>query len=169
MTVAELNALSSRASGEAFSACLGSPRWVLRMVTSRPFKSHAALVEAAESSWRELSLDEWKEAIAHHPRIGESKGGKAAKERSASWSAAEQSGARRADAAMTTAIAVSNAAYERRFGHRFIISAADKSASEILDALRARLPHDPSDELLVTADELRKIAMLRLAKLVPDS
>lgn len=175
MTVGELNAMPDGAARDAFSDCLASPMWASGMVRSRPFATRAALIGAAETAWRDLPLDEWKAAIAHHPRIGESRTGAGAdatwgaNERSDSWSAREQSAARSADPEVVAAIAAANAGYERRFGHRFIICATGKNPAEILDALHARLPHDASAELLVTAEELRKIAGLRLAKLVPGS
>jgi 2-oxo-4-hydroxy-4-carboxy-5-ureidoimidazoline decarboxylase len=179
MTVGELNALSDGAARDAFSDCLASPMWASGMARSRPFATRAALIGAAESAWHDLPPDEWKAAIAHHPRIGESRAGAGAgavadavaeaNARSSDWSADEQSAARTSDVAMVAAIAAANAGYERRFGHRFIMCATRKSAPEILDAIEKRLTHDTSAELLVTAEELRKIAALRLAKLVPGS
>ena len=179
MTVHELNALPDGAARDAFSDCLASPIWVSRMVSSRPFAGRASLIDTAGTSWRDLPPDEWRAAITHHPRIGESRAGaragadvgatSSANERADSWSASEQSAARSADPEMVAAIVAANAEYERHFGHRFIICATGKNPAEILDALCARLPHDAAAELLVTAEELRKIAALRLAKLVPGS
>ncbi|MFI5309888.1 MAG: 2-oxo-4-hydroxy-4-carboxy-5-ureidoimidazoline decarboxylase [Gemmatimonadales bacterium] len=167
----ELNALSDREALDAFTACLASPTWVSRLVRARPFATRHALMETAEIAWRELGPDEWNAAIAHHPRIGRSTVGASASastnEHSAGWSADEQSAARSGDSAMAARMTTANAEYERRFGHRFIISATGKSAHEILDAIRTRLAHDPVVESLVTAEELRKIARLRLDKLIP--
>jgi 2-oxo-4-hydroxy-4-carboxy-5-ureidoimidazoline decarboxylase len=57
-----------------------------------------------------------------------------------------------------------NAAYEKRFGHVFLICATGMSAASMLAALQARLGHDPAAEREVVRDELMKIVRLRLAK-----
>src|SRR4051794_24145181 len=51
--------------------CCGSQRWVSLMIAARPFASHAALLESAERCFAELDEDDYLEAFAHHPRIGE--------------------------------------------------------------------------------------------------
>ena len=153
MTVAELNALERAAATDAFAACLAAPAWVTRMVVARPFASRAAVLDAAESAGRDLPAADWARAIAHHPRIGETRAGVATGSRAGAWSAAEQSGVRGADDATIGALASANAAYERRFGHTFIICATGKSAGDLLAALTARLQHDAATELRVTADE----------------
>jgi 2-oxo-4-hydroxy-4-carboxy-5-ureidoimidazoline decarboxylase len=48
----------------------------------------------------------------------------------------------------------------------FLICATGLSASQMLAALRDRLTHDPVAEIDVVREELRKIALLRLAKVV---
>ena len=60
-----------------------------------------------------------------------------------------------------------NLAYEERFGYIFIVCATGKSAEEMLALLKARLDHDPADELAVAAAEQAKITRLRLEKLSP--
>jgi len=55
-------------------------------------------------------------------------------------------------------------AYEQRFGHVFLICATGLSASELLDALRARLTNPVEAERDVVRGELAKIVRLRLAK-----
>jgi OHCU decarboxylase len=64
------------------------------------------------------------------------------------------------------AIARGNAAYEKRFGHVFLIAAAGRSAEEILANLRARLDNDPGTELRVAAEEHRRITRLRIERLM---
>jgi OHCU decarboxylase len=64
------------------------------------------------------------------------------------------------------AIARGNAAYEARFGHVFLISAAGRDADEILAALTERLGNDPATELRVAAEEHRRITRLRIEKLM---
>ena len=55
-----------------------------------------------------------------------------------------------------------NRAYEERFGRVFLICATGLGGDEILAALRDRLGNDDATEAAVVADELRKIALLRL-------
>ncbi|HEY9378493.1 MAG TPA: 2-oxo-4-hydroxy-4-carboxy-5-ureidoimidazoline decarboxylase, partial [Jiangellaceae bacterium] len=62
--------------------------------------------------------------------------------------------------------AAGNRAYEDRFGHVFLISAAGRSPQEILDNLQSRLTNDPDTELRVAAEEHRRITRLRLAQLL---
>jgi 2-oxo-4-hydroxy-4-carboxy-5-ureidoimidazoline decarboxylase len=57
-------------------------------------------------------------------------------------------------------------AYERRFGHVFLIYASGRSARAVLAALRERLGNDEETERHVVREELRKIVNLRLARLV---
>ena len=168
MTVQELNALPDHAARDAFGACCGTPRWVSRMVSERPFSGRAAVLSTADEAWRDLSAEDWAVAIAHHPRIG-FRAVAPANARASAWSADEQAGVIRADEATRAAIAEGNLEYERRFGHPFIICAAGKSAREILSALQTRLAHEASAELERTAEELRKITMLRLEKLLAES
>ncbi len=71
-----------------------------------------------------------------------------------------------AEEATRRALVEANRAYEERFGRVFLICATGLSSDEILAALRARLDNDPAREADVVADELRRIAVLRVRKLV---
>jgi 2-oxo-4-hydroxy-4-carboxy-5-ureidoimidazoline decarboxylase len=81
-------------------------------------------------------------------------------------SAAEQSGAAAASDEVRQGLADGNLAYERRFGHVFLICASGLSGPEMLDQLRARLDHDQEAERTVVRDELRKITRLRMTKML---
>ena len=48
----------------------------------------------------------------------------------------------------------------------FLICATGLSAEQMLTSLRRRLTHDDATEVAVVREELRKIALLRLAKVV---
>jgi 2-oxo-4-hydroxy-4-carboxy-5-ureidoimidazoline decarboxylase len=61
---------------------------------------------------------------------------------------------------------VENHAYERRFGHIFLVCATGKSADEMLAILQSRLGNDPDKELRVAAGEQAKITAIRLTKLL---
>ena len=63
------------------------------------------------------------------------------------------------------ALADDNRAYERKFGHIYLVCATGKSADELLAILRDRLRNDPVAEMRVAAGEQAKITRLRLEKL----
>jgi 2-oxo-4-hydroxy-4-carboxy-5-ureidoimidazoline decarboxylase len=150
---------SEEAAGELLAVC-HSPPWARRVAAGRPYPDLAALQQAADEAWMALGPDDWLEAFAAHPRIGQG-GGK-----SPAWSRQEQSGVGGAGQEITDALARGNAEYEDRFGHVFLIAAAGRSADEILAQLQARLGNDPATELRVAAGEHRRITRLRLEKLM---
>jgi OHCU decarboxylase len=138
------------------------------MAARRPFASRAALFAAADELCAGLEREDWLEAFGRHPPIGEKR---AAAETSATerrWSEQEQSAAARAAAETLTALAEANRAYRERYGYLFIVCAAGKSAEEMLALLRQRLQNDPGTELGVAAEEQRRIARLRLEKLLEE-
>ena len=158
MTLRELNAIDADAAAREFQRCCGSTRWTARMAAARPFRDLDDLLARSDATWRALAADDWLEAFAAHPRIGQ-QGGSA-------WSAQEQAGADGAAADVRNRLAAANRDYEARFGYIFIVCATGKSADEMLAALEARLHNEPPRELRIAADEQRKITRLRLAKLV---
>jgi len=81
------------------------------------------------------------------------------------WSRREQSGVGE-DPGVREALAEGNREYEQRFGRVFLICATGLSAQDMLTNLRERLMHDDVTEAKVVHEELRKIALLRLAKVV---
>ena len=147
------------AAGELLAVC-HSRCWAERVAAGRPYADLAAVQRAADEAWTALGPEDWLEAFAAHPRIGEAGG------RSAGWSRQEQAGVGGAGPDVAEALARGNAAYEARFGHVFLISAAGRSAEELLAALTARLGNDPDDELRVAAEEQRRITRLRIGRLL---
>jgi len=169
MNARELTAVAEPELRELLTSCCGSPHWVGSVMATRPWSDADALLHAAEARWQGLSRDELSLAVAHHPRLGESRAAAALSARSSAWSAGEQAGVRTADDVTRAALADANAAYEARFGHTFILCASGRSAAEMLDAIRARMSNDAETELTVTADELWKITRLRLEKLLASA
>lgn len=153
-TVEEARAILAR-------AC-GSTRWVDRMLALRPFDSADALLTAARREWFELSEGDWLEAFSHHPQIGDRASLAARFPQTHDLSSKEQSGVSGAGEDVLTALADANAAYRERFGFIFIVCATGKSAGEMLQLLRARLPNDRATELRNAAEEQAKITALRL-------
>jgi 2-oxo-4-hydroxy-4-carboxy-5-ureidoimidazoline decarboxylase len=135
------------------------------MTARRPFESADALFAAAEDVWAGLGRDDWLEAFAAHPRIGDIDGLRKKFATTADWSAGEQAGVAGAAEQVLRDLAAGNADYEARFGHTFIVCATGKTAAEMLALLRARLANDPAAELRVAAAEQAKITRLRLEKL----
>jgi 2-oxo-4-hydroxy-4-carboxy-5-ureidoimidazoline decarboxylase len=102
--------------------------------------------------------------LAAHPRIGERAQGES---RDAAWSRREQSSAAAAaDDSSKKALIEANRAYEDRFGHVFLIFASGRSQAEILAAARERLANDEETERAIVTDQLRRIALLRLERLL---
>lgn len=165
MTLDELNALSEEEALRVLLECCGSRTWAGAMVEARPFEDAVRLHERADAAWDALGREDVLEAFAVHPRIGE-RAAAGSGGRHARWSKAEQAGARDAQADLLAALARGNREYEARFGHVFLICASGLSASEMLDALRARMSNDAETELTVAAEEQRRIMHLRLEKLL---
>ena len=140
-------------------ACFASRRWSHEVAAGWPYADLPALLDASQRAWADLAPSDWAEALQGHPRIGEG-GGSApvASER-------EQQAVRGSSADVLERLAQENRRYEARFGHIFLISAAGKSADEILAALRERMANDPEAEARVAAAEHRKIARMRLEAL----
>lgn len=161
-----LNHLPDADAEAAFRRCCGAERWTHAMVARRPFASPAALFAVSDEIWWKLSEDDWREAFAHHPRIGDKEALRA--KYAGRWSEGEQAEAAGATDAVLDALAEGNLAYEARFGHIFIVCATGKTAAEMLALLRARLPNAPDAELRIAAEEQRKITRLRLEKLLTE-
>jgi 2-oxo-4-hydroxy-4-carboxy--5-ureidoimidazoline (OHCU) decarboxylase len=124
------------AAGELLAVC-HSRRWAKEVAAGRPYPDVAALQRAADDVWLGLSPEDWREAFAAHPRIGEAGGA------SAGWSRQEQAGVGGAGQDTQAAIARGN-----------------------LAALTERLGNDPATELRVAAEEHRRITRLRIEKLM---
>jgi 2-oxo-4-hydroxy-4-carboxy-5-ureidoimidazoline decarboxylase len=146
--------------------CCGSARWVEGMLKARPFRDADTLFEQAERVWASLARQDWLEAFACHPRIGDKEALRRRFAATAGWAAGEQAGALAASDGVLEALAQGNRDYEKRFGWIFIVCAAGRSAEEMLAILRSRLGNPPDLELKVAAAEQAKITRLRLEKLL---
>lgn len=147
------------------AACCGARRWVERMLARRPFGSRERLLDAAQREWFALGEPDWREAFSHHPKIGDREALRQRFPATAHLSEGEQAGVSAAPEAILDALADGNEAYERRFGHIFIVCATGKSAGEMLALLRERLGNEPADEIRIAAGEQAKITSRRLMNL----
>jgi 2-oxo-4-hydroxy-4-carboxy-5-ureidoimidazoline decarboxylase len=153
-----LNALAVSEATAALQRCCRSTRWAREMAARRPFATADEMFRAADDIWWSLGPDDWREAFAAHPRIGEATADRQA--------AREQAHAAGANQGVRDRLARANRAYEERFGYIFIVCAAGKSASEMLAILESRLPNAPDEELRIAAEEQRRITRLRLETLL---
>jgi 2-oxo-4-hydroxy-4-carboxy-5-ureidoimidazoline decarboxylase len=144
--------------------CCGSRAWACGMAARRSFQNEASVFAVSDETWRNLGEADWMEAFASHPRIGESRAAQSASVRSAAWSSQEQRDAAAADDDVKIALREANRDYERRFGRIFIVCAAGKSGSEMLQILRHRLQNDDRTEIREAAEQQRQINQIRLGK-----
>lgn len=164
MTIAQFDHLPASEKSALLFQCCGSGAWVQKMMAMPPVEDLIDLFEDAEEKWYECSPDDWKEAFAHHPRIGDLD---ALKKRFAQdpFVSGEQSSVTSASEAILTMLAQRNREYEEKFGYIFIVCATGKSAAEMLEILNSRIDNSPEEEIRNAMDEQSKITKLRLEKL----
>jgi 2-oxo-4-hydroxy-4-carboxy-5-ureidoimidazoline decarboxylase len=165
------NALPAERAELELLACGAAPAWAQAVAAGRPYPDLAAALAAADAATAKLSWDEVLQALAAHPRIGQRPPTRPGAHpdgagREAAWSRREQSGMDTAGEETAAALVAANQAYEERFGHIFLIFASGRTPAEMLAAARTRVRHDPATERLVVREELRKIARLRLERLL---
>jgi len=165
-SVQRLNLLPTEAAEWELLACCNAPEWAAAVAKSRPIASLGSLIEVSNRVWHALDPSAWTRAADTHPRIGEGLAPVDHASRFRRWSAREQPGVKGADAAAARRLRETLAAYEDRFGHRFVVFASDKSLAGILEVLEARLANDPQTELNATADELARITTLGLERML---
>lgn len=164
ITLEQFNLLRDAEAQRRLLACCGSRAWAREVAAGRPYYHFSELLATGDRVWASLTPDDWREAFAHHPRIGERAG--SARSTAEHWSEGEQARARESSVATLAELAALNAEYEERFGYVFLICATAKTADEILDQARSRLHNDPDTELRIAAEEQRRITHLRLRKLL---
>lgn len=119
------------------------------MAEHRPYPDLDALLAAADEAAYDLRQADLAEALALE-------------------SSAELD--RDAPYAAHLALGAAHAEYERKFGHAFVICLdghpPDEHAHQVLAAIRRRMAHEVDEERATSADELRRVACSRLARLV---
>lgn len=145
--------------------CCGSARWVEGMMARRPFGTTDALLNAARDVWFGLAPEDWLEAFADHPKIGDREALASKFPETRHLASGEQAGVEGAAEDVLEALARGNDEYERKFGYIFIVCATGLSASEMLARLQQRLGNDPAVELRIAAGEQARITAIRLRKL----
>ncbi|WTE38657.1 2-oxo-4-hydroxy-4-carboxy-5-ureidoimidazoline decarboxylase [Streptomyces sp. NBC_01618] len=136
----------------ALLKCSGSRRWACRLAAHRPYPDLDALLAAADEAGYDLSPTDLAEALAAEVSPG-----------------LHHAAPRSAHLALRAA----HAAYECRFGHVFVICLDSFEPAEqpdqVLAGIRARLGHDPDQERVVTAEEMRRLARGRIIELISGS
>ncbi|MER6105322.1 2-oxo-4-hydroxy-4-carboxy-5-ureidoimidazoline decarboxylase [Streptomyces sp. NPDC001832] len=150
-----LDRFNTAPSAEAEAAlldCCGSRLWAGRVAAHRPYPDLDALLAAADEAGYDLPPADLAEALATEVSPG-----------------LHHAAPRSAHLALRAA----HAAYERRFGHVFVICLDGFEPAErqdqVLAGIRARLGHEPDQERVVTADEMRRLARGRIIDLVSGS
>jgi 2-oxo-4-hydroxy-4-carboxy-5-ureidoimidazoline decarboxylase len=161
-----LNSLPFEEAKAEFMRCCGSTRWADAMARARPFKDISSVYAEAGWLWSQTGPEDWKEAISHHPRVGDVSMLRERFKATGAWSEQEQKGMQGAGEDVIQALADGNRDYEARFGFIFLICATGKSAQEMLDHLRERMNNPPALELRISAGEQAQITRLRLEKLL---
>ena len=168
MTLHELNTLSKQQLIQELTKCCGSSAWVNKMLPFFPADDLVELLEDAEEQWFKCSEEDWKEAFAQHPKIGDVESLQKKFASTAQWTSAEQAGVNNASHQTLKALVEANKKYEDKFGYILIVCATGKPAEEMLDILQERLKNGPKDEIEIAADEQNKITKLRIEKLLED-
>ncbi|RSS64909.1 2-oxo-4-hydroxy-4-carboxy-5-ureidoimidazoline decarboxylase [Streptomyces sp. WAC06614] len=143
------NACPAEAAEELLRHCCASPRWAHRVAAHRPYPDLDALLAAASEASYDLSPQELAGALAAEDPSDLD---------------------HRAPYAAQLALHAAHAEYERLFGHAFVICLAGVPPQEhtdaVLSGIQSRLGNSPEEERAVAADELRRLAGARLARLV---
>jgi 2-oxo-4-hydroxy-4-carboxy-5-ureidoimidazoline decarboxylase len=154
-----VNQASDEQAAAQLRACNAAPQWVEEVLAHRPYRDTDALLDTAERVARALPWAQVRAALDAHPRIGERAEGA---DTEARWSRQEQSAVGTSDDRTQDALRAGNAAYERRFGHVFLIRAAGRSAEEMLAELDRRLGNDETRERAEVTEQLAQITRLRV-------
>jgi 2-oxo-4-hydroxy-4-carboxy-5-ureidoimidazoline decarboxylase len=161
------NELPSDAAVQQLTTMCAAPSWAAAMAAGRPYATIADAHAHSDAAVAALSVADLATALGGHPRIGDRPAtGRPEQERSAGWSRQEQAGVHAADAATIGSLAEANAAYEKRFGHIYLVCASGRTGADLLALLQERLGNDDETEWHVVRTELGKINQIRLGVLL---
>jgi 2-oxo-4-hydroxy-4-carboxy-5-ureidoimidazoline decarboxylase len=164
--LARFNALSADEAERELLACCSAPAWARAVASRRPYSDGKALEAAARTALESLTWQDIADGLAGHPRIGERAGDG---DRASEWSRREQAAVTDdPEAATAAALIEANRAYEEQFGHIFLIFASGRTPAEILDVARQRLGNDEATERAIVREELGKITLLRLERMMTE-
>ncbi len=166
MTLAEFNALPAPGASSLLQQCNAATAWYEAVAARRPFSSLDHLKSSAEGIWHDLSETDYLQAFEAHPMIGDVDSLRKKYASTKALASGEQSGAANADEQVLNELAKLNHEYLAKFGFIFIVFATGKSAAQMLDLLKNRLPNDRGAEIRNAAAEQWRITLLRIDKLL---
>jgi allantoicase len=152
-----INSLFDDEARRFFHTACAAETWVSRMTGARPYLDVGSLYSAAAAAFDEFDEDDWLEAFAGHPRIGERGDGRTNR---------EQAGTAGAEETVLTELAEVNQAYEQAMGFTYIVYATGKTAAEMLDIAKSRLGNSREEEIAIAAGEQRAITATRLRRML---
>jgi 2-oxo-4-hydroxy-4-carboxy-5-ureidoimidazoline decarboxylase len=157
--IAGLNGLGSSEFAEALKPLFeAAAPLAATLHAERPFASYAELIDRAEILADGMPPVQQIEVINAHPRIGERA------DRLSAMSRREQ-GYHPESSDVDAALADLNAAYEEKFGFRFLVYVDKRPRSAIVEVLRSRLQNSREAELRLALRDMFLIARDRLNSL----
>ncbi len=154
--------LALNLSEEQLDRICTSKRWQQEMNIRMPFDSADSLLRSAEIAFTKLTENDWLEAFAGHPMIGDLNSLKKKYSQGKDLSEKEQQNVKHAATDVLQELLTLNHKYHEKFGFIFIVCATNKSADEMLSLLKARINHSRDDELQQAATEQQKISKIRM-------
>ncbi len=139
-----------------------SKAWIESVKSSMPFGSFADLQTAADNAFKQLDEQDWLEAFAGHPMIGDLSSLQKKYAQGKALSEKEQREVKHASSETLQELLSLNQAYVERFGFIFIVCATNKSADEMLTMLKARISRTREQELQQAAFVQQKISQIRI-------
>jgi len=161
--ISELNRLGEEEFARELSPLFeGAPRFCARLAAGRPYASYGQLLDHAARTASELPEVEKVELIDCHPRIGADRTTVSEMSyREQGYDAGDSDGQ-----AMQATLDRLNAAYEQRFGFRFVVHVAGRHRSAVVPVLEAALRRQRSEEIERALSDIVTIARDRLSTLV---
>lgn len=147
---------------QALNKICTSQKWVALVKEKMPFDDADALKSAAIAAFTELEEQDWLEAFAGHPMIGDISTLQKKYAQGKSLSEKEQGGVKGASNETLQQLLSLNKEYVEKFGFIFIVCATNKSADEMLTMLKARINRTREQELQQAAIEQQKISQIRM-------
>ncbi|WP_165311234.1 2-oxo-4-hydroxy-4-carboxy-5-ureidoimidazoline decarboxylase [Vibrio ziniensis] len=147
---------------QALNKICTSQKWVALVKEKMPFADADALKSAAIAAFTELEEQDWLEAFAGHPMIGDISTLQKKYAQGKSLSEKEQGGVKGASDDTLQQLLSLNKEYVEKFGFIFIVCATNKSADEMLTMLKARINRTREQELQQAAIEQQKISQIRM-------
>ncbi len=139
-----------------------SARWQALMAAAMPVETSPALRQVANQAFAQLNENDWLEAFAGHPMIGDMASLEKKYAQGKALSAKEQGQVKQAPTQVLEELLTLNQQYRDKFGFIFIVCATNKSAQEMLRLLKARIHRSYEQELQQAATEQQKISHIRM-------